>query len=137
MLCATPNTAIRFFCNLRHQFMARLASKCLLLCDEFLLRRSRCVSRALTQTIALVSSLLITTTGVLLVLGSLCKPICQRCWDRARGRRSGKGVAATPHKLPQWADANSYYMATRFWVAEQPYFSAAPKELHPKVYFAW
>ncbi|KAH9383098.1 hypothetical protein HPB48_023833 [Haemaphysalis longicornis] len=89
------------------------------------------------QTIALVSSLLITTTGVLLVLGSLCKPICQRCSDRADGRRSGKGVAAVSYKLPQWADADSYYMSTRFWVSEQPYYSVTPKELHPKVYFAW
>ncbi|XP_077564397.1 uncharacterized protein LOC144179841 [Haemaphysalis longicornis] len=89
------------------------------------------------NTIALVSSLLITTTGVLLVLGSLCKPICQRCSDRADGRRSGKGVAAVSYKLPQWADADSYYMSTRFWVSEQPYYSVTPKELHPKVYFAW
>ncbi|XP_072144540.1 uncharacterized protein [Dermacentor andersoni] len=86
------------------------------------------------QRVALISSVLITLTGVLLALVSLCSHLCQRC--TAEGT-SADDVAS--FKVPEWAEANSYYMSTRFWVSEQPYFSMAHRGVRrpPKMYFNW
>ncbi|XP_049271876.1 uncharacterized protein LOC119393483 [Rhipicephalus sanguineus] len=83
--------------------------------------------------VALISSVLITLTGVVLAMASLCGSLRQRCCE---GTSTEKDAS---FKIPEWAEPNSYYMSTRFWVSEQPYFAMAHREARrpPKKYFSW
>ncbi|KAH7951692.1 hypothetical protein HPB52_011239 [Rhipicephalus sanguineus] len=85
------------------------------------------------QRVALISSVLITLTGVVLAMASLCGSLRQRCCE---GTSTEKDAS---FKIPEWAEPNSYYMSTRFWVSEQPYFAMAHREARrpPKKYFSW
>ncbi|KAL3221671.1 hypothetical protein MRX96_029293 [Rhipicephalus microplus] len=85
------------------------------------------------QRVALISSVLITLTGVALAVASLLGNLRQRCYEG-----TGAHEDAT-FKIPEWAEPDSYYMSTRFWVSEQPYFAMDHREarLPPKKYFSW
>ncbi|KAL1418686.1 hypothetical protein MTO96_025721 [Rhipicephalus appendiculatus] len=85
------------------------------------------------QRVALISSVLITLTGVVLAMASLCGNLRQRCCEATGAEEDAS------FKIPEWAEPNSYYMSTRFWVSEQPYFAMAHREARrpPKKYFSW
>lgn len=83
--------------------------------------------------VALISSVLITLMGVALAVASLLGNLRQRCCEG-----TGAHEDAT-FKIPEWAEPDSYYMSTRFWVSEQPYYAMDHREarLPPKKYFSW
>ncbi|CAN7979969.1 unnamed protein product [Ixodes pacificus] len=76
-------------------------------------------------------------TGVILALTSLCNGRWSR-HERKTGADEEKPMASAIRSasFPEWADANSYYMSTRYWVSEQPYYSL-PQRKHREMYFKW
>ncbi|EEC14691.1 hypothetical protein IscW_ISCW010470 [Ixodes scapularis] len=89
------------------------------------------------QKTALGGSVFLTMTGVILALTNLC----HGRWSRRERKTLADDEkpmtsAIRSASFPEWADANSCYMSTRYWVSEQPYYSL-PQRKHHKMYFKW